>query len=125
MVDLGSCYGSFCLKMKKEHPNLEIVGYEFSFIRAFISRIRSILMRRQVKFFNQNLHKANLLGVRIVNIYLPQEILSDVLKSIKKNMQGPLLIFTNRVNFEELTPKEVFDFQLRNDNKDKVFVYEL
>ena len=79
IVDLGSGWGNFVIRIAKRNPNRKVVGYELS----VLPWLTSILLKKVLGLKNLTLHRedfynANLSGVSVLVCYLYPDAMNKI-----------------------------------------------
>lgn len=82
IIDLGSGWGSFVIRIAKRNPQREVVGYELSLLPWFTSiLLKKVLGLKNLTLYRQNFYNVNLSGASVLVCYLYPE----AMVRIKKN----------------------------------------
>jgi ubiquinone/menaquinone biosynthesis C-methylase UbiE len=92
-IDLGCSKGSFCLRLKKQLPDLNIVGVDDNRLRILVAKLKNNFHKHKVTFvrkdiFNHDLRSANYIYTYLWPTILPwlEEKFNDELEQNTKVM---------------------------------------
>ena len=117
--DLGSARGDFLLKLIKKAPSINYYGLDNSWFRIWISRLKALILGRNITFLQKNIFDANLSSADFVYIYLPRELMPGLQTRLQKELKPGAVVLTNRVSFPDWKPKESHNLS----NSEKLFMY--
>lgn len=102
LIDLGSCRGTFALRLQELLPSLEIVGIDNSLVRVLTSIVRKPLYRKGPSFSCRNIYDTDFSRADVLNVYLPREMLPALLTKMRQECRPETLIVMYRIEFEEI-----------------------
>lgn len=120
--DLGSCRGSFALKIGKMFPKLSVLGLDDSRYRTFFAKIRAKFLKN-VKFSREDIFKSDVSPANVVYLYLPQELMPDLQNKLQKELTPGSLVVSHSVSFPAWQPVESFILNPNSPTSKKLFVY--
>ncbi len=127
LYDLGSCRGSFAVKIASAFPGMKIIGIDDSWFRTLFSKTRGIFLKN-VSFRKANIFKSDISSADIIYVYLPQELMPDLQTKLKKELKAGNLVIANRVTFPNWQPAETLSLdeidQVRGGPA-KLFLYQI
>lgn len=98
IIDLGSGWGNFVIRIAKRYPNRQIVGYELSILPWLISTLfKRILGLKNLNLHRQNFYNANLPAASVIVCYLFPEAMDKI--KHKLLLEQPEISFLISNNF--------------------------
>ena len=70
VYELGAGRAGFLRMLKKEYPELELIGVEYSFFPWLIGRLQSAVGKGSIKFIRANILKVDLKDADVIYCYL-------------------------------------------------------
>ena len=79
IIDLGSGWGNFVIRIAKRNPQRQIVGYELSLLPWLTSTLlKKVLGIKNLTLHRQNFYNANLSGASVLVCYLYPEAMDRI-----------------------------------------------
>ncbi len=79
IIDLGSGWGNFVIRIAKRNPQRQIIGYELSILPWFISSLlKKVLGLKNLTLYRQNFYKAELPASSVLVCYLYPEAMVKI-----------------------------------------------
>ena len=123
VYDLGSGRGDFLLDLKKFSKNIKPIGIDSSRFRIFLSRIKALVLQREVKFLKSDFKNLNISEAEVIYIYLKQPHVSALASKLQTELKPGTLIITNTQNISALVPNQIFITHPKKPEYEKMFVY--
>ena len=83
IVDLGSGWGNFVIRIAKKNPQRQVVGYELSLLPWFTSiLLKKILGLKNLNLHRQNFYHENLPTASVLVCYLYPQAMSKIKKKL-------------------------------------------
>mgnify|MGYP000002159027 CR=1 FL=1 len=124
IVDLGSGWGNFVIRIANKNPHRQIIGYELSFLPWLTSTLLKYLLGlTNLTLHRQNFYNANLSPASVLVCYLYPEAMVKI-KS-KLLLEKPKVNFLISNNFALPSWKPYKVIQLDDFYKSPIYLYEL
>lgn len=104
--DLGCAHGTLSLRLKNILPRLEIYGLDNSAIRILFAKLKSKMLRHNIKFQKQDIFKADLRKADVVYSYLWYDLMPVLEEKLQKELRQSALVITNTSHFQHWQPIE-------------------
>src|SRR3989344_6277290 len=106
--DLGSSRGGLALSISSIFPRLQVFGIDNSWVRVFVSKLRSLFRANRPKFLKGELFKADVSQADFIFIYLPKELMPSLENKLQKELKTGAMVITNNVFFPAWQPTQTF-----------------
>jgi len=98
IIDLGSGWGNFVIRIAKKNPQRQIVGYELSLLPWLTSIVlKKVLKLKNLTLYRQNFYQANLSNASVLVCYLYPEAMKKI--KYKLLLEQPTIDFLISNNF--------------------------
>lgn len=124
--DLGCARGTLLLRLKKIFPHLDIYGIDNSALRVFFAKLKSIILRRKIKFQKQDIFKIDLHRADVIYTYLWYDLMPVLEKKLQKELKHGAIVITNTTHFQDWQPIEkvvTYPNVSKTPNFETLFVY--
>ncbi|TYK65855.1 class I SAM-dependent methyltransferase [Colwellia echini] len=96
IVDLGSGWGSFVIRIATRYPHRKIIGYELSYLPWLISTIlKKLLKLHNLTLHRQNFYLADLSNVSVVVCYLFPEAMVKISNKLQLEQSNVTFLISN------------------------------
>ena len=124
VIDLGSGWGHFVIRIAKKNPQRQIVGYELSLLPWFTSIVfKKILGLKNLTLHRQNFYKVNLSEASVLVCYLYPEAMNRIQEKLL--LEQPQVDFLISNNFALPSWKSYKAVQLDDFYKSPIYLYKL
>lgn len=123
VYDLGSARGDFLLRLKKFSKHIKPVGIDSSGFRIMLSRCKSALLGRKIKFIRSDFNKLSFSGAEVVYIYLKQSDVDALGPKLKTRLKDGTMVITNTQNISAWQADQTFIVHPQKAEYEKMFVY--
>jgi hypothetical protein len=124
IVDLGSGWGNFALRIAKKYPNRQIVGYELSFFPWLTSVfIKKLLGLKNLTLYRQNFYSADLSAASVLVCYLFPEAMVKIKDKLFNEPHNVDFLISNNFALPLWKPSKVI--QLNDFYKSPVYLYKI
>lgn len=122
VYELGAGQAGFLRAVRKAHPKVKLVGYEYSFLPLFIAQIQNWLTGSKLILKKKNIMNVRLDKADIIYCYLNTDTMAKLESKFKIECQPG----TRIVSYMFPLPNETAEKVLKWDNKpDKVYIYTI
>lgn len=124
--DLGCSRGTLAIAVKKRLPELKVYGIDNSSIRIFFSKLKALLLKRNINFKKQDIFNTDLRNADIVYTYLWYDIMPPLEKKLEKELKKGAIIITNTSKFPNWKPAQkvaTHPTPLKDPDFETLFVY--
>jgi len=104
--DLGCSRGTLALAVKKRLPELKVYDIDNSSIRIFFSKLKALLLKRNINFKKQDIFNTDLTNADIVYTYLWYDIMPPLEKKLEKELKKGAIIITNTSKLPNWKPTQ-------------------
>ncbi len=124
IIDLGSGWGNFVIRIAKRNPNRQIIGYELSFLPWFTSiLLKNLLGLNNLTLHRKDFYNTNLPAASVLVCYLYPEAMNRINNKLRlKEIKGDFLI-SNNFALPSRRPCKVIP--LEDFYKSPVYLYEI
>ena len=124
IIDLGSGWGNFVIRIAKRNPQRQIVGYELSLLPWLMSTLlKKVFGLKNLTLYRQNFYSANLSGASVLVCYLYPEAMNRIKNKLL--IEQPNVDFLISNNFA-LPSWQVYKVVLLNDFfKSPIYLYKI
>jgi len=124
IIDLGSGWGSFVIRIAIKNPERQVVGYEVSLLPWFLSvLLKKIFGLKNLTLHRQNFYEADLSTASVLVCYLYPEAMSNI--QHKLLLEQPNIDFLISNNFALPSRKADKTVRLNDFYKSPVYLYKL
>ena len=124
IIDLGSGWGTFVIRIAKKNPQRQIVGYELSLMPWLMSILfKKILGLKNLTLHRQDFYKTSLPAASVLVCYLYPEAMSKI--QDKLLLEQPEVDFLISNNFALPSRKPDKIVQLNDFYKSPVYLYKI
>ena len=106
-IDLGCGQGHICSAVKKNFPQLTVIGLEKSSLQILIARLKTKLLKQNIHFIKTNIFQYNLSKTEILYIYLPRPIVNQLEQKLINELPSGAVLITNTICLPHRQPQEV------------------
>ena len=124
IIDLGSGWGNLVIRMAKEYPQREVIGYELSILPWLTtSALKYILCLKNLTLYKQDFYHADLSSASVLVCYLFPAAMAKI--KIKLQLEQPKINYLISNNFA--LPSSQFEkvIQLDDFYKSPVYLYRI
>ena len=124
IVDLGSGWGSFVIRMAKRNPQRQIVGYELSLLPWLTSTLlKKVLRLNNLTLYRENFYNANLSSASVLVCYLYPEAMIRIKNKLL--LEQPKVGFLISNNFALPSWQSYKVVRLDDFYKSPIFLYKI
>ena len=124
IIDLGSGWGNFVIRIAKRYPQREIVGYELSFLPWLTSMlVKKILGLKNLTLHRQNFYQADLSSASILVCYLFPQAMEKISDKLHLEQVGVNFLISNNFALRAWQPCKTI--QIDDFYKSPVYLYDI
>jgi len=124
IIDLGSGWGSFVIRIAKSYPHRKVVGYELSFLPWLISILLKKFFRlKNLTLYRENFYNANLPATSVLVCYLYPEAMSRIENTLLLEQAEIDFIISNNFALPSWQPYKVV--KLDDFYRSPVYLYKI
>lgn len=124
LVDLGSGWGNFVIRIAKRHPQRQIVGYELSFLPWLTSTlIKKVLGLKNLTLHRQNFYQADLSKASVLVCYLFPSAMDKISKKLRLEKTNISFLISNNFALPSWTPYKTM--RIDDFYKSPVYLYKI
>jgi len=124
IIDLGSGWGNFVIRIAKRNPQRQIIGYELSLLPWLTSTLlKKVLGLKNLTLHRQNFYNANLPAASVLVCYLYPEAMSKIKN--KLILEQPKINFLISNNFALPSWQAYKVMQLDDFYKSPIYLYKI
>lgn len=124
IIDLGSGWGNFVIRIAKSNPQRQVVGYELSILPWLTSTLlKKLLGLQNLTLYRQNFLKANLSGASVLVCYLYPEAMERIKEKLQ--LELPKVDFLISNNFALPSWQAVKVVPLDDFYKSPIYLYKI
>jgi len=124
IIDMGSGWGSFVLRIAKRNPQRQIIGYELSLLPWFTSvLLQKVLGLKNLTLHRQNFYSANLPAASVLVCYLYPEAMKKI--ENKLILEQPKIDFLISNNFALPSWQSCKVIKLDDFYKSPIYLYKI
>ncbi len=123
LYDLGSCRGAFSIGILGVLRDLRVVGIDNSYVRIWLSRMRSYFYSGSPAFVKADIFDTDVSKADLIFVYLPRALLPALETMLQRDLKSGALVITNRVNFPNWPPHQIFLSDSQDPKQEHLFVY--
>jgi hypothetical protein len=96
IIDMGSGWGNFVIRIAKRYPQRQIVGYELSYLPWLTSTLlKKALGLKNLTLHRQNFYKADLSTASVLVCYLFPEAMDKISKKLRLEQASVNFVISN------------------------------
>jgi len=124
IIDLGSGWGNFIIRIAKRNPQRQVVGYELSLLPWLTSTLlKKLLGLQNLTLYRQNFLNANLSGASVLVCYLYPQAMEKI--KDKLLLEQPKIDFLISNNFALPTWQSHKVVTLNDFYKSPIYLYKI
>ncbi|MFP4146984.1 MAG: class I SAM-dependent methyltransferase [Halorhodospira sp.] len=124
LVEAGSGWGGLALRIARERPQVQVVGYELSPLPWLFSLLRSWLQFvPNVRFYRRDLREASFREVDVVVCYLHDSILEALASKLRAELPAGAVVVSNTFRIPGWRPSAIRQPAVRFDAP--VYIYRI
>ncbi|NQY37685.1 MAG: class I SAM-dependent methyltransferase [Alteromonadaceae bacterium] len=124
IIDLGSGWGNFVIRIAKRNPQRQIVGYELSLLPWLTSTLlKKVLGIKNLTLHRQNFYNANLSGASVLVCYLYPEAMDRIKNKLISEKPNVDFLISN--NFALPSWQSYKVIQLDDFYKSPIYLYKI
>jgi len=124
IVDLGSGWGNFVIRIAKRYPQRQIVGYELSFLPWLMSTfLKKVLGLKNLTLHRQNFYQADLSKTSVLVCYLFPKAMEKISHKLQVEQSNVNFVISN--NFALPSWQASKTIQLNDFYKSPVYLYKI
>lgn len=105
IVDLGSGWGNFVIRIAKKHPQRQIIGYELSWLPWLISVcFKKLLGLKNLTLHRQNFYQADLSDCSVLICYLFPGAMNKISKKLQLEQTNINFLISNNFSLPGWKP---------------------
>jgi len=124
VCDLGCGDGRFLRELIKKRK-IKAIGYEYFIVPYLLAVFYNSWSKNKIKFYYQDLFKANLSQADYVFCYLITREMSVLQEKLKKELKPGALVISNTFQFKNWQPEKAIILQADKKNalSNKIYIY--
>jgi len=124
VIDLGSGWGNFVVRLAKSQPQRQVIGYELSFMPWIVSvGLKKLLRLQNLHLYRKDFFSENLAKASVLVCYLHPEAMTKVAE--KLSQEQPQIDFLISNNFALPTAKASKKITLDDFYKSPIYLYKM
>jgi len=124
LIDLGSGWGNFVIRIAKKHPHRKIVGYELSYLPWLTSTLlKKIYRLKNLTIYRQNFYQADLSKASVLVCYLFPEAMIKISRKLQFEQSNIQFLISNNFALPKSQPFKTI--QLKDFYKSPVYLYKM
>nr|WP_052093916.1 class I SAM-dependent methyltransferase [Colwellia psychrerythraea] len=124
IIDLGSGWGNFVIRIAKRYPHRQIIGYELSYLPWLISNlIKKFLGLKNLTLHRQNFYQIDLSSASVLVCYLFPHAMAKISDKLQQEQAGVDYLISN--NFALPSFQASKTIQLDDFYKSPVYLYKI
>lgn len=124
IVDLGSGWGNFVIRIAKRNPQRQVIGYELSLLPWLTSTLlKKVLRLKNLTLHRQNFYNVNLTGASVLVCYLYPEAMNRIKNKLL--LEQPEVNFLISNNFALPSWQSVKVIPLNDFYKSPIYLYKI
>lgn len=124
IIDLGSGWGNFVIRIAKRHPHRKVIGYELSYLPWLISScIKHLLSLKNLTLHRKNFYQADLSEGSVLVCYLFPQAMEKISDKLREEQSNINFLVSN--NFALPSCKAYKTLQLNDFYKSPVYLYKI
>lgn len=124
IIDLGSGWGNFVIRVAKQNPHRQVIGYEMSYLPWLTSiLLKKVLRLKNLTLYRQNFYNINLPDASVLVCYLYPEAMEKIKNKLL--LEQPNINFIISNNFA-LPSWQAYKIKSINDfYKSPIYLYKI
>lgn len=124
IIDLGSGWGNFVIRIAKKNPQREIIGYELSLLPWLISRLlKKVLSIKNLTLHRQNFYNVNLPDASVLVCYLYPDAMDRIKDKLLLDQPAVDFLISNNFALPSWQPYKVV--KLDDFYKSPIYLYKI
>ncbi|PKG86501.1 SAM-dependent methyltransferase [Colwellia sp. 75C3] len=124
IIDLGSGWGNFVIRIAKKYPQRKIVGYELSYLPWLTSSLlKKVLGLKNLTLHRQNFYKADLSKASVLVCYLFPEAMGKIDEKLRLEQADINFLISNNFALPSWQPSKTI--RLDDFYKSPVYLYKI
>jgi len=124
IVDLGSGWGNFVIRIAKKHPQRQIIGYELSVLPWLVSTLlKKLFSLKNLTLYRQDFYKAELPIASVLVCYLYPEAMVKIKGKLQLEQTDFHYLISNNFALPSSQPHKVI--QLDDFYKSPIYLYKI
>ena len=124
IVDLGSGWGNFVIRIAKRYPQRQIVGYELSVLPWLVSTLlKKLFGLENLTLPRQNFYNADLPPASVLVCYLYPEAMEKIKEELQLEQAGITFLISNNFALPSSQPCKVV--KLDDFYKSPIYLYKI
>ena len=124
IVDLGSGWGHFVIRIAKRYPQRQIIGYELSFLPWLTSTLlKKLLALKNLTLHRKNFYLADLSKASVLVCYLFPEAMDKISNKLLVEQSSVGFLISNNFALPSWQPYKTI--QLNDFYKSPVYLYKI
>ena len=124
IVDLGSGWGNFVIRIAKQYPQRQIIGYELSFLPWLMSTfLKKVLGLKNLTLHRQNFYQADISKTSVLVCYLFPEAMNKISTKLQVEQSSVRFVISNNFALPAWHPFK--KIQLNDLYKSPVYLYKI
>ncbi|PKI14366.1 SAM-dependent methyltransferase [Colwellia sp. 12G3] len=124
IIDLGSGWGNFVIRMAQKYPQRQIVGYELSYLPWLTSTLlKKVLGLKNLTLHRQDFYKADLSAASVLVCYLFPEAMGKINDKLRSDQADINFLISN--NFALPSWQSSKTIRLDDFYKSPVYLYKI
>lgn len=124
IIDLGSGWGNFVIRIAKRHPKKTVVGYELSYLPWLISSLlKKLLGLKNLTLHRQDFYQADLSSASILVCYLFPQAMNKISDKLHLEQASVNFLISNNFALPAWQPYKTI--QIDDFYKSPVYLYKI
>lgn len=124
IIDFGSGWGTFVIRVAKRNPERQVVGYELSILPWLTSSLfKRVLGLKNLTLHRQNFYLADLSTASVLVCYLFPEAMNKISANLRLDQYNLKFLISNNFALPSWQPSKTI--QLDDFYKSPVYLYDL
>jgi hypothetical protein len=124
IIDLGSGWGNFVIRIAKKHPQRKVIGYELSYLPWLTSTLlKKILRLKNLTLYRQNFYNADLSEASLLVCYLFPEAMRKISDTLRLAQSDVNFLISNNFALPSWQPCKTIT--LNDFYKSPVYLYKI
>ncbi|MEI6893537.1 MAG: class I SAM-dependent methyltransferase [Colwellia sp.] len=124
IVDLGSGWGNFVIRIAKQYPQRKIVGYELSFLPWLTATLlKKLFNLKNLTLYRQNFYLADLSDASVLVCYLFPEAMEKISHKLQTEHANVHFVISNNFALPSYKPSKTV--RLNDFYKSPIYLYKI
>ncbi len=124
IIDLGSGWGNFVIRIAKKNPQRQVIGYELSLLPWLTSTLlKNVLALKNLTLYRKNFYHEELPDAAVLVCYLYPEAMKNIAQKLL--IESPNIDFLISNNFALPSNKPRKKISIEDFYKSPIYLYQL